>query len=329
MTPKRLILFVLMIILVCSFGVSGYMLIEGWDFIDSLYMTLITLTTVGFQEVHILSRNGQIFTMVLLITGVGTVAYSLTEIIDFVITMNLNNRGGRKMDSKIKKLTNHVIVAGFGRMGKIVCSEFNRSNVKFVVIEKNKSNLNDLEKTDYLWVEGDATDDDILHKVGILSASSIVSMIDSDADALYLALAARTINPKINIVARASEESARKKILFAGANKVVLPFVVSGTKVAKSIINPNVEDFLEIAGADADHDERFELVDIHIDPSSELMNKTLRNCGIRRDGLIVVGIRKKTKQFVFAPNADYVFQDGDCLIALGSRDSAADALAKL
>jgi len=318
-----------LIFAVTLFGVSGYMTIEGWSFEDALYMTVITLTTTGFSEVRELSQGGRHFTMVLLVIGFGTVFYAVSAIVDSLMKVNLLGRGRKKMYSKIQSLSGHTIVCGFGRMGKVICEELQKSQIPFVVIEQNQQNIQSLEKSKLLWIEGDAADDETLNRAQIKKARVLVSAIDNDADGLYLCLAARTLNPSIFIIARANSENGRKKILMTGADKVILPYIMSGQKIAQSIINPNVEDFLEVAGRDLGESKRLELVDIPVEAGSSLVGRTLKNCGIRRDGMIVVGLRKGDRTFLFAPDADLPFKEGDTLIALGTQESYRSVLSDL
>jgi len=325
---RIMILLAVVVIMACG-GIIGYAVIEDWSLLDAVYMTAITLTTVGYGEVHKLSDSGKIFTVVLLIFGVGTVAFSATTTMSYILSIDFNARRRKKMEARMKDLKDHVIVCGYGRMGSIVCQELKNANKRFVVIEKRVEVFKKLDELKFDWVEGDATDDECLARAGIKLASYMVSMVDNDHDALYLSLAARTLNPNIYIVIRANSDSARKKILMTGADKVVLPYYMSGVKVAQSIINPNIEDFLEIAGIDGDTSQRFQLVDIHIKENSSLVDKTLKTCGIRRDGLIVVGIKKSDNSFIFAPDASRQFKAGECLIALGTRESYEKAIKSL
>lgn len=321
MERENIYLSIFLVMVVTLIGISGYTFIEGYGVVDSFYMTIITLTTTGFREVHRLSDNGKFFTAFLLVIGMGTVAYSATIVMGSMFSVDFSTRRRKKMEKKIAKMKDHTIVCGFGRMGKVVCQELAKANHDFVVIEQNNDLIGDLQKTDYNWIEGSAANDETLLKSGIESAKVLVSMIDNDGDGLYLSLAARSFNPNIYTVIRANHESARSRILRTGANKVILPYVMSGMKVAESILNPNVEDFLDITGVKVEDADRLRLIEIKISNNSDLIDRTLRNCGFKRDGLIIVGIKKLGNKFEFAPHADYVFQRGDCLISLGSKTS--------
>ncbi|MCB0357109.1 MAG: potassium channel protein [Bdellovibrionales bacterium] len=315
-----------MLIVILFFGVWGYSLIEGWGFNDSLYMTLITLTTTGFQEVHPMSPQGRFFTMILLILGMGTVAYSVTHLMQDLMSINFNERRRRKMQKKIAQLEKHIIVCGFGRMGKVVCQELHSQGVPFVVIEKFDKSLKELEHTPYLWLEGDATHDESLLAAGIDRAKTVASMVDCDADSLYISLAVKSLNPKVTIVARANDESARQKIHRAGADKVVMPITVSGIKVAQTLINPIFEDVLDIEGVDPAAGERVQMTEIMISESSDLFGKNLANCGLKRRGFMVVGIRHPEGDFTFAPNADYNFRSGDVLVSLTTPETQSEII---
>lgn len=235
---RHISILVVLLLLVAA-GTFGYSYLEGWNLHDSLYMTIITLTTTGFQEVHQMTESGRNLTMILLVMGMGIVAYSISVIMNDLLSINLETRRKKKMDKEISKLKDHTIICGFGRMGKIIAEEISKSHNNFLIIEKNTKILKQLEHTNFKYIEGDSTHDEVLVKAGIKNAKILVSMIDSDSDALYLALAARTFNPDLQIIVRASEEEARPKILRAGANKVVLPVLMSGIKVAQAILTPD------------------------------------------------------------------------------------------
>jgi len=321
-----------LLIVICAFiaiGVIGYMFIEEWNLSDALYMTVITLTTTGFKEVHDLSLQGQYFTMVFLIVGVGVVAYAGTAIMGELILANIQNKGKNKMEKKISELSNHTIICGFGRMGKITAEELFKAKESFVVLEKDPKLTEDLQASDYLWLDGDAADDDKLIKAGIKRAKVLASMVDNDADALYLVMAAKTINPNIRIITRANHEAAKKKLLLAGAHMVVLPLVMSGVKIAQSIITPTPNAMIDLSGITVNGDETLQLFDIEVDSHTKLLDHSLKTCGVKRNGLIVVGVRKRDRQMNFAPAADYKFQEGDVIIAIGTKTSFENSIKAL
>ena len=320
---KRLVLSAALIALIVSFGTIGYMFIEEWDFIDSLYMTIITLTTVGFKEVHELSLSGRIFTIVLLIGGVGTVFYTLGIAAKIIIEGELQEvYGRRRLEKKLKDLRDHYIVCGYGRMGKIVARELKHENLKFAVIEKNEVILDSDEKNGTLIIQGDATSDDLLKRVGIERAKCLISVLPTDAENLYVVLSARGLKPDLLIVARAGEEGSEQKLLRAGADRVVSPYHIGGLRMAHSVLKPAVVDFIEFATKSGNIDLQIE--EITIQEGSQLVNHSLDECGIGRDlGIIIVAIKQKTGEMKFNPTYRTAIQVGDTLIAVGETSKLA------
>lgn len=312
---RRVIFSFCLIALVISFGTFGYISIEGWDLLDSLYMTIITLTTVGFKEVHDLSFNGKLFTIILIIGGVGTVLYALSTGAKFVLEGELQEIFGRKrLEKKLNDLKDHYIVCGYGRMGKIIARELKHEKLDFVVIEKNGGILDD--KTDLLVIEGDATKDELLKKAGIEKAKCLISVLPTDAENLYVVLSARGLNPDLLIVARAGEEGSEKKLLRAGADRVVSPYHIGGLRMAHTVLKPAVVDFIEFATKSGNIDLQIE--EITILEGSGLIGLTLDQCGIGRDlGIIIVAIKKQSGEMKFNPNYLSIVSAGDTLIAVG------------
>ena len=312
---RRVIYSFCLIALVISFGTFGYVAIEGWDFLDSLYMTIITLTTVGFKEVHDLSFNGKLFTIILIIGGVGTVLYSLSTGAKFVLEGELQEIFGRKrLEKKLNDLKDHYIVCGYGRMGKIIARELKHERLDFVVIEKSGGILDD--KADFLVIEGDATKDELLKKAGIEKAKCLISVLPTDAENLYVVLSARGLKPDLLIVARAGEEGSEKKLLRAGADRVVSPYHIGGLRMAHTVLKPAVVDFIEFATKSGNIDLQIE--EITIMEGSGLVGLTLDQCGIGRDlGIIIVAIKKQSGEMKFNPNHLSILSAGDTLIAVG------------
>ncbi len=319
----------ILIVIVCltAIGTLGYSYIEGWSLHDSLYMTIITLTTTGFQEVHQLSFAGRNLTMILLVVGVGTVAYSVSVIMSDLLSINLESRRKNKMDKQISQLKDHTIICGHGRMGKVIADEIAKVHNNFIIIEQDPAKIKTISHSHYKYIEGDCTHDEVLLKAGIKDAKILVSMIASDSDALYLALAARSLKANLHIIVRASEEEAKLKILRAGANKVILPILMSGMKVAQAILNPAVEDYIDLSGVnETGNGQMYQLADINVLLNSNLVGKTLRTCEFQKLGLIIVGIKKASNEFVFSPSPDYKFESGDTLLSLGTQESYFSAL---
>lgn len=234
------------------------------------------------------------------------------------------------MQKKINRLRGHTIVCGFGRMGAVICKELVKSHKNFVVIENSEKHIHHLEMTNYLWIEGDATKDEVLTLAGIEKGANFLAMLDNDGDNLYLSLAARSLNPDIQIVARSESEAAKRKILRAGANKVILPLHMSAIKVAQSVLNPTADDFLNISGVtEGDNSDSIQLAEIEVKNNSVLIGQDLSSCGLKREHIIVVGIKSKDHSFVFAPDSSYKFQEGDRLITLSKTEEYKNIVKKL
>jgi voltage-gated potassium channel len=312
---KELIQVLALTILVITFGTAGYMGIEGWNFLDSLYMTIITLSTVGFREVHEVSLRGKLFTIVLIFGGVGTVLYALSTGARVILEGELKEIFGRKkLEKKIKELRDHYIVCGYGRMGKIIARELLSERVKFVVIEKAPASL--AEKDDVLLMGGDATRDNVLREAGIERARGLISVLPTDAENLLVVLSARGLNPNLLIVARAAEEDSEQKFLRAGATKVVSPYHIGGLRMAHTVLKPTVVDFIEFATRSGNIE--LQMQEILIQEGSGLVGLTLEECGIGRDlGVIIVAIKQSTGDTRFNPTFKSTIKPGDMLIALG------------
>ncbi|MCP4634026.1 MAG: potassium channel protein [candidate division Zixibacteria bacterium] len=306
-----------MIIGVAVFGTAGFQLVEGWGFLDSFYMTITTLSMVGYGEVHPLSNNGKIFASVLMIFGVATVAYTIGSLVQFVLEGQLRKVMGKiMMEKQIKKFKKHYIICGYGRVGRQVCNEFVARNVPFVVIENDPDSLEYLSKTTHVHIEGNAIEDEVLKSAGIEKATGMVSTIASEADNVYLALSARYLNPELTITCRADSEEAEKKIQRAGANRVISPYVIGGVRMALATLRPNVVDFLQLTASGPKGNFRIE--ELYIKENSPIANRMLKDTDIRAKlGITIVGIRKPNKTMIKNPSAETVIDAGDIIILLG------------
>jgi voltage-gated potassium channel len=312
---KKFLFAILLVVLVASFGTAGYMTIEGWNISDALYMTVITLASVGFREVHDLSAIGRMFTIILIIGGVGTVAYALTAGAKIILEGELQEvYWRRRLGKKISELKDHYIICGYGRMGRIICRELREKNVRFVVVEKQQDILN--ETDDLLIFHGDATKDETLKQLGIEKAQGLVTVLPTDAENLFVVLSARGLNTSLFIVARAGEEGSEQKLLRAGADKVVSPYHIGGLRIAHTVLKPAVVDFIEFATKSGNLDLQME--EVQIKESSALVGKSLDECGIGRElGIIIVAIKKPNGEMRFNPTFRSSIKAGDTLIALG------------
>ncbi len=306
---------------VIGVGTFGYALIEKWPLFDSLYMTVITLATVGFKEVHELSPEGKLFTILLIVSGTGIIAYALGSLIQFMVEGQLNKIvGRRKLESRISKLKGHYIICGFGRIGHMICKELETRPTSFVVVEKDPQMLERLNREGHLYVEGDATDDETLLAAGIEHAKGLITAVTSDTDNVYITLTARGLNPKLFILARAGEEGSEKKLLRAGATKVISPYIIGANRMAQAILRPSVVDFIEIATGSENLE--LQLEEIAISEQSELVGKNLINAGIRQSmGIIIVGIKQPDGHMIFNPSPATAIDSGSILITLGERQA--------
>jgi len=301
-------------------GCVGYVLIEGWMPFDALYMTIITIATVGYREVFELSRAGKIFTIFLIIFGAGTIAYTLGSMFQFMVEGQLRALLGRKkLQKQISNLKGHYIICGFGRIGRLISRDFATKPLPFIVVEQNPERCRRLEAEGYLFVEGDATNDEILEQTGIRRAKGLITAVTSDSANVFITLTARGINPDLFILARASDDGADLKLIRAGANKVVSPYVIGATRMAQAILRPSVVDFIDIATGTESLE--LQLEEILVVQDSLLVGKTLINSSIRKDlGIIIVGI-KKGDHMSFNPSPTTEIEPGDILITLGEPPS--------
>ena len=298
-------------------GVAGYMGIVGMGAMDALYMTVTTLTTVGFREVQPLGPGGQLFTIALLISGIGVVFYSATALARDLIEGELQRGfGRRRVQRQIAQLQGHMVVCGFGRMGRIVCKELAAKPVPCVVIDRDLEALRIAEADGHLCVEGDAAEDAVLQAAGIARAQGLVAALSTDADNVYVVLSARELNPQLLIVARAEDERSERKLLHAGATRVVSPYVIGGHRMAHALLRPAVLDVIDLAT----HSRSLELQieEVAVAPGSFCDGVTVLQSGLRDQlGLIVIAIRTAGGDTEFNPTADRAIAAGDRLVLMG------------
>jgi len=311
---------------VALIGTVGYELIEGWGFVESLYMTLITLTTVGYGEVHQLSSAGRIYTMFLLMGGVGAAAYTAFTAVELLVDREMRwVLKGRRMENRVKRLRNHVILCGHGRVGRFIADEFRRRKVSFVVVERERDAVAEL--IDMPVVVGDATEDGTLRDAGIERARSLVCALASGADNAFIALTARQLKPDIRITARADTHGMEQKLVRAGADRVVSPYKTGALRMAVTTLQPNVIDFMNIV-AEGDSSE-LRLEDVRLSESSAFVGKSLREVEFRhRFGLMVVGIKREGTDTVFNPESTEALRAGDILILIGPADKLESCAAR-
>lgn len=301
-------------------GIFGLRLIEHASWVDCFYMTVITVATVGYGDPIGLSTAGKIFISLYLMGTLGVFTYSLFQIGQWIVGAELRrSRERRRMNAAIDRLVNHYIVCGQGRMGLEICRYLSERERPFVVVELEESKLEQHAiAAGWLYVHGDATDDETLTAAGIARARSLATVLPSDAANLYVVLSARMLASGLQIIARASEEKAIEKLARAGATRIVSPFSSGAVKMARFMLNPSIEDFLEIADQSGNE---LELADFQISPASPYRGKKLLETDLRDQGVMVIGIRRPNGERLMPPPADAVLQSGDCLFAFGSARS--------
>ena len=302
-------------------GVLGYMVFEGWSFTDALYMTVITLTTVGYREVRPLDTTGQLWTMLLLVTGVGTLFYAAVSSVELVVEGAIRGYfGRRRMQTAIGKLSDHYILCGYGRVGRQVAAEFARDGVPFVVVDQDPEIVEECVAEGYLALLGEASDDSRLEEAGVRRAKGLVAAVDSDADNVFVVLSARKLNPRLNIVARASSDESAAKLEMAGADRTLSPYAVGGRRLASLATQPLIVDFLEIVTRGEEGIE-FRLEEFSVPEDSFIAGHTIGELRIgEKTGAMILAIRNKEGTFDTTPSASYRVRAGDTLTVLGTRE---------
>ncbi len=314
---KHLITGIIIALCIVLFGTVGYILIEGWEFLDALYMTIITISTVGFSEVHHISKAGRLFTIVLVFFGVGFTLYIAAAVVQFMVEGRIRIiLGRRRLEKKIDRMKNHYIVCGYGRIGRVLCKNLKRKPLDLVVVEKNPELTSVMDADGVLYISGDAADEENLIRAGIKRAKGLVAVLASDADNVFLVLTARQLDPDLLIIARASQEESKSKLRAAGANTVESPYDMGAASMAHRIIRPTVTSFLALAFAHKRKDIQME--EIPVSASSELVNVMLKDTGIRQKyNLIIIAIKKQDNSMLFNPSFEATIEVGDTVIAVG------------
>jgi voltage-gated potassium channel len=311
---------VALLALVLLGGTLGYTLIEGWHPWDAFYMTVTTITTVGFKEVHPLSRAGEAFTVLVILAGVGTAFYTFTLLATVVVEGGLHARLERRRRLRmIDDLRDHFIVCGYGRIGAIIVEELRRQHVPYVVIERDHERVLAVMESGGLAVEADASSEEVLTRLGIARARGFIAAVGTDAENVYAVLTARVLRPDLYIIGRAETEDASRKLLRAGANRVVSPYRIGARELAQTALRPAVVDFFELATRSGNLELAIEQVTIM--DGCGLSERSIIEANVRQlYGVIIVGIQRKAGRMEFNPPGDAVMQAGDQLIVLGPVD---------
>ena len=311
---------VFMLIGIVAFGTSGYYFIEHMPLFEAFYMTIITISTVGYAEIIPLSQAGRALTIIIIILGITVGAYTIGMLVRaFIEGELLKIFGRRKVQKQIAELKDHFIVCGFGRIGRIICNELAADNIDFVVIEHDPSIIERIETKNYLFFEMDATCEEALLKAGIMKAKGIATALRSDANNVFITLTAKGLRPDIYILARASHENNEDKLSRAGASRVVSPHLIGGKRMAQVLKRPTVVDFIDIATMGSSLGLMME--EAKIGEKSDLINKNLIDSNLRKDfGVIIVAIKKLAGNMIFNPMPSETLESGDVMVVIGKKE---------
>lgn len=320
-SAKQLGLALLVLLMTILVGTVGYVVLEGWVIGDALYMTIISLTTTGFKEVRPLSGGGRILTGFVIVSGIASLAYVGGRVLQLAVELYLVRRG--KMDREIQRLRDHVILCGYGRMGRQIASDLAEAKVPFVVIESDQELVPLLEETGDLHIVGDASSDDVLRTARVERARGLIAVVSSDAENVYTTLTAKSINPSITVVARALTDESEPKLRKAGADRVINPYEMVGRRIAQLVIQPAMVEFVDTIARS--HTGEITMEEITVSGHSTLLGKALRDTSIRsRLNVIIVAIRRGEEDLVYNPGPDAWFEIGDRLVAIGRRPQLED-----
>jgi voltage-gated potassium channel len=326
--PYRLLIAMALPFVLVLVGTLGYWLIERWDPFDALYMAVITLTTVGYREVHPLSRMGEWFTIALLLGGVFTLFYAATTAISGIVRGDLADfLGSRRMERILSEMQDHTIICGLGRMGRLVCQHFAAERLPFVVIDRDAESCERFSLPPGVAIHGDAASDEVLLRAGIERAKNLVSVVASDADNLYITMSARLLNERLFIAARAEDERSEQKLLRAGASRVISPYLIGGARIAQAVLRPNVVDFLDLA-TKTEHLE-LNIEEAQVSSQSPLANRSLAESELPREHRVIIVAIKHEGKMLFYPPEETLIRPRDVLIMLGRRQDLDAAAARL
>ena len=303
-------------------GTIGFSVIAGYPAFDAFYMSLITITTVGYREIHPLNHAGRVFNTFLMIFGVGVMFYAFGVMTQTIIELQLSELlYRRRIKRMIDKLKNHFIVCGFGRVGRSAAEELQRSGAPFVVVDTDTPRIEQAVKKGMLAVAADAKNDETLQELHIERARGLVAALGSDADNLFLILSAKALNPKLKVSSRVNEKESERKLKMAGADAVFRPYNITGFRLAQAILRPYVFRFLEFATSTVDMGQNIGIEQVRVSPASEFASRSIKQMQIRRDlGVIVLAIRRGDGSMEFNPPAEAVVKGGDHLIVMGDLD---------
>ncbi len=301
-----------------SFGTAGYVFIEGWNFFDSFYMTVITIATVGFGEVHPLSTAGRIFTIVLTLGGVGTAFYILTSIVQATLDIEFGAFRRSRMDARIRKLNNHFVLCGYGRVGEAIANTLKQQKADFVVIDHSMNSYTRAVQQDCLTILDDATNHDVLKRAGVEKAKSLITAFGDDAYNTYAVLTAREINPRLTIIGRANNDDAARRLKQAGATHIILPEVIGGMQMARLALSPATVNFIEtvLSGKDGE----YLVEEVYVGESSTLIGVSIKDIEERFAGVRILAVRERDGDIVINPSLSTEVEAGGSLTAFGTME---------
>lgn len=314
----RICLYLLAAIL--CMGTFGYAYFESMPIFDAFYMTVITISTVGFSEIKPLSRVGRAITIVIIVSGITILTYTLGQVFKIFLEGEMQRiLGRRKLEKQIARLNNHFIICGYGRIASIISKELAAEEIPFVVIEQNPDKITQMEEDHVLYLNMDAASDEALIKAGIMHAKGIVTAVQSDADNVFITLTAKGLRPDIFVLSRASDEKNQEKLVRAGANRVVSPYLLGGRRMAQILKWPTVVDFIDSATVDSPLGLRME--EAVIGPSSNIAGKSLIDSQLRKNfGVIIAAIKKPTNEMIFNPTPTEKLEGGDVIVVIGKKE---------
>lgn len=302
-------------------GTTGYMVIEGWGAWDAFYMTVTTVATVGFREVHPLSMAGQVFTVLLIVSGVGTAFYTATLLATTIVEGGLQRRfERRRITFMLQQLRDHFILCGYGRIGSMIADELDRQRVPFVIIERDPARVRAVIDRGWIAMEADASQEEVLTRAGIHHARGLIAAVGTDAENVYTVLTARVMRPDLFIIARVESDDAEHKLRRAGADRVISPYHIGAAHMVQTALRPAVVDFVQLATSSGHLELSMEQV--RVPPPSALVGKSLVEAGIRQKfGVIIVAIKRADSAMEFNPPPEAVIRGGDELVVLGGPES--------
>lgn len=314
----KLYISLVLLTIVLIIGISGFIIISNESFIDSLYMTVITMSTVGFGTLHELNQEEKLFTIFLIILSIAVYGYSVTALTEYLANDNFFQLlKYKKMQQKIQKLEDHTVVCGYGRNGRQAVVKLKKFNMPCIVVEKDKEIIEELERNNILYIEGDATGDEALQKASLKTARSLITALPSDADNLFVVLSARQINKEFTIISRASNESSIKKLMIAGATNIIMPDKIGGEHMASLVVTPDLVEFVEKLTIEEQGSTSLEEIAIN-DLPKEFLNKTILDLDLRNiSGCTVIGFKTADRRYVINPEPTTKLEPNSNLIVLG------------